>query len=366
MGLCLNWIARFDAETDCKLGFLLNPSLGFISKIGSEKGHSFSSLLPPPSTLHSLFNPHHSHFCLFASSLQRLHSPFSPSLVFPKINLWWKWWKMLIMGLLEKHKVKVTLHSPPHTPTHTLPRSRSHRAWRQWDARATNHLYTLISASGPRRCLLLSEQMTFRKKSELGREGWGGCGEGQFTGVREDVCGSWNWEGNCVRHMSSCAKDGFHCTPTLCVSSVTKWTIWVVYWITFTIVCVPGYYHWKSYRKCGAHIVCSQRLVIFVSHVSTHSHTPFPPPRPGARQASWFFCYAECILHALRALGRTRDVARKMRLFHLQHKHTSRKRASAVLFTLCFNDLPELRTNDEGARWKVAKTGQNKNNEIKD
>lgn len=37
MGLCLNWIARFDAETDCKLGFLLNPSLGFISKIGSEK-----------------------------------------------------------------------------------------------------------------------------------------------------------------------------------------------------------------------------------------------------------------------------------------------------------------------------------------
>lgn len=68
------------------------------------------------------------------------------------------------MGLLEKHKVKVTL-SPHHGPP---PPPHSHLGWRRWDACATNHLYTLISASGPQCCLLLSEQMTFRKRSELG------------------------------------------------------------------------------------------------------------------------------------------------------------------------------------------------------
>lgn len=87
-----------------------------------------------------------------------------PCLPLPKTNLRWKWGKMIIMGLLEKHKVKVTLSLQPQTPL-------SHLAWRQWDACATNHLYTLISASGPRCCLLLSEQMTLRKRSELGGKG---------------------------------------------------------------------------------------------------------------------------------------------------------------------------------------------------
>lgn len=175
------------------------------------------------------------------------------------------------MGLLEKHKVKVTLPPPPSL--------HSHLAWRQWDACATNHLYTLISASGPQCCLLLSEQMTFRKRSELGGRDeemgrWGGGrGEGdvwQFAGVRGRL-----WELDlklggklCVPYVNLC-KGGFHCAPILyvfvCVFSVSEWSIWVVYWITFTIVCIPHYYHWKSCspplqhgnRKCGAHIVSS-------------------------------------------------------------------------------------------------------------
>lgn len=91
---------------------------------------------------------------------------------------------MIVAGLLVKHKVKVTLPLSPATPDPAAPRPRprppacSHLGWRRWDAGATNHLYSLISVSGPRCCLLLSEQMTFRKTSELGgRDGETGRGQ---------------------------------------------------------------------------------------------------------------------------------------------------------------------------------------------
>jgi len=213
---------------------------------------------------------------------------------------------MIIMGLLEKHKVKVTLPPPHHRhPVPPPPPPHSHLGWRQWDACATNHLYTLISASGPRCCLLLSEQMTFRKKSELGGKDedmgrWGkrsGGGEGWGNlPACEDVCGSWNWEGNCVRHMSSSAKEVFivhlDCVCVcVCVFFVVKWSIWAVYWITFAIVCIPCYYHQKcctplNNKEMGnmVHIlsVASVWSSLSVSHVTTHAHT-LPPPLPSVR-----------------------------------------------------------------------------------
>lgn len=67
------------------------------------------------------------------------------------------------MGLLEKHKVKMTP---------TPPSPRSHLGWRRWDACATNHLYSLISANDPRCCLLLSEQMTLRTNWEGRMKRW--------------------------------------------------------------------------------------------------------------------------------------------------------------------------------------------------
>lgn len=168
--------------------------------------------------------PHHHHYHPFPLYTSTLHPPPLPpfclhsaatSLALRLPNLSWKWGKMIIMGLLEKHKVKMTPNPPsPH----------SHLGWRRWDACATNHLYTLISANDPRCCLLLSEQMTLRKNWE-GRmkrwaggmrkeewSAWDGMGWGGGWGCNLPAYRSWNWEGNCARHMSSSAKGGFYCT----------------------------------------------------------------------------------------------------------------------------------------------------------
>ena len=125
------------------------------------------------------------------------------------------------------------IHPPPALDP-PPPSPHRHQAWRQWDACATNHLYTLISASGPRCCLLLSEQMTFRKRSELGGRDeemgrWGkrsrgrvvgavGRGVWQFAGMRGRL-----WELDlklrgklCAPYVKFCKGD-FHCAPILCV-----------------------------------------------------------------------------------------------------------------------------------------------------
>lgn len=168
---------------------LLNPSLGFISEIGSEKGHCAdapphlsplcsipSYIYPPPLSL--LFTPLSLSLSLSAFTQQRIGDLLSPTisslcslgLCLPSPALGRNKFVMK-MGKNDHHgparetQGESDIIPPPWTPP---PPPHSHLGWRQWDACATNHLYTLISASGPRCCLLLSEQMTFRKRSELG------------------------------------------------------------------------------------------------------------------------------------------------------------------------------------------------------
>lgn len=151
---------------------LLNPSLGFISEIGSEKGHCADA--PPPSPplsslphpplictllpFHSCLPPltlslslsfhsvrhrglaltHHLLLCSLALSL--------PSLAIAQNKFAMKMGKNDHHGPARETQGESDIIPPSLAPLSTPPHS--HLGWRQWDACATNHLYTLISASG--------------------------------------------------------------------------------------------------------------------------------------------------------------------------------------------------------------------------
>lgn len=145
---------------------LLNPSLGFISVIGSEKGHSADAPLftPPP----------HMNPPPFPSSSPPSPSTHPPPLSSRRLKQIWdengvKWSSQAAGETQGESDITLLTHhpgrrSPPHPP------ACSHLAWRRWDARATNHLYTLISVSGPW-CYLLLRTDDFQKEKPEGEMG---------------------------------------------------------------------------------------------------------------------------------------------------------------------------------------------------